>query len=208
MIKTKKNTRDIILDLLKKEVSLTVNQLTSHLNITHMAVRKHLDLLEKEGFITSSEMKQPMGRPLQLYSLTDKGEQSFPRNYEGLTVEFLNDIKDMYGEDTVSLLFKKREERLTEEYKRRLNQPSFQENVTEIVNIQNEKGYMAQLHQLNENSFELVEYNCPIFSVAKDFKVACKCETNLFKTVLNTDHVQRINCKTDGDDHCRFIINQ
>ncbi len=101
------STKDKILHLLKKDVSLSVNELTDYLEITYMAVRKHLNSLEKDGMITSQEVKQPMGKPLQTYLLTEKGESLFPKNYEGNTIEFLNDMKEMFGEDVVNTLFKK-----------------------------------------------------------------------------------------------------
>ena len=77
MEETNISTKDKILDLLKKDVSLSVNELVDCLHITHMAVRKHLNSLEKDGLIESHEMKKPMGRPLQLYSLSKKGEVLF-----------------------------------------------------------------------------------------------------------------------------------
>ncbi|MFD1739028.1 helix-turn-helix transcriptional regulator [Bacillus salitolerans] len=201
------NTRDLILDLLKKEVSLAVNDLTNRLNITHMAVRKHLSILEKDELIQSKEMKQSMGRPLQVYSLTQKGERHFPQNYEGISVEFLKDIEEIHGDDSIQLLFNKREDRLTEEYKSRLRQKTTVEKIKEIANIQNEKGYMASVTQMDDHTFELVEYNCPIYSIAKEYKVACQCETNMFKRVLETDTVQRVSCKTEGDNHCTFLFH-
>ncbi|NKE06670.1 transcriptional regulator [Bacillus selenatarsenatis] len=206
VVKTKKNTRNLILNLLKKEVTLTVNDLTDRLNITHMAVRKHLISLEEEGVIKSVSVKQPMGRPLQKYSLTQQGELLFPKNYEGLSVEFLKDIKDMHGEESIQLLFSKREQRLTEEYKPKTQQKSMAEKIHEIARIQNEKGYMASVTKIADDSYELVEYNCPIFAVANEFKVACRCETEMFKNILETDQVRRVCCKTDGDDHCKFIF--
>lgn len=188
-------------------MSLTVNNLTEHLNITHMAVRKHLNILERDGLIQSTEVKQPMGRPLQIYTLTDKGERFFPKNYEGITVDFLHDIKDLHGEESIQLLFKKREQRLIDEYSARLSlQHSVSDKINEIVNIQNEKGYMANSKQIDENTFELIEYNCPILAVAKEFKLACQCETSMLENVLNSKQVNRICCKTDGDEHCRFLV--
>ncbi|WP_078548433.1 helix-turn-helix transcriptional regulator [Litchfieldia alkalitelluris] len=205
-VKVKTNTRDCILELLKKEVSLAVNDLTKFLNITHMAVRKHLAILEKEELIKSVETKQPMGRPLQLYSLTEKGDQRFPKHYEGITLEFLNDIKDIHGDEAIQQLFTKREKRLTEEYKKRVNQKSSSEKMNEITKIQNEKGYMASVTQIDDVTFELVEYNCPIYAVAREFKMACRCETDMFKSVLEAEQVRRVCCKTDGDNHCKFIF--
>jgi predicted ArsR family transcriptional regulator len=206
LLTTKTSTKDRILDLLKKEVSLSVNDFTEQLQITHMAVRKHLATLEKDGLILSVERKQPMGRPLQLYSLTQKGEKVFPKNYEGITLEFLKDIEEIHGEDSIHLLFKKREDRLTTEYSTRLKTQSMPDKLNEIVKIQNEKGYMASASQIDEHSFELIEYNCPIYSVAQEYKMACHCETEMFKKVVGTDQVHRTTCKTDGDNHCKFVF--
>lgn len=200
------STKDKIINLLKKEVSLSVNELTNHLKITHMAVRKHLSSLEKDGLITSKEVKQPMGRPLQTYFLTEKGESLFPKNYEGITLEFLHDMSELYGDEVIHTLFEKREARLTREYNRKINKRSNADKMKELVGIQNEKGYMAEVQQLDHNTYELVEHNCPILAVANQFKIACHCETTMLKKVLNTDTINRTTCKTDGDNHCKFLI--
>lgn len=206
-IKQTNNTKDLIMNLLKKETTLAVNDLTDRLNITHMAVRKHLSVLERDELIKSQEMKKPMGRPLQVYSLTQKGERLFPEIYEEISVEFLKDIQELHGEESIQHLFRKREQRLSEEYKKKIQHKPITEKVNEIAKLQNEKGYMASVNRLGEHSFELVEYNCPIYSIAKEFKIACQCETNMFKDVLELDKVERFNCKTEGDDHCRFLFN-
>ncbi|WP_043931652.1 helix-turn-helix transcriptional regulator [Bacillus sp. EB01] len=202
----RKSTKDRILELLKKEASMTVAHLTGQLNITHMAVRKHLNGLESDGLIQSQDFKQPMGRPLQIYTLTTKGESLFPKNYEGITLEFLQDIQAMYGENAVEDLFKKREERLTREYLVRLADKSNPEKIRELVSIQNEKGYMAAGVQVDEHTYELFEYNCPILAVANQHKEACRCETRMLRNALNTEDIQRVSCKTESDDHCKFRI--
>ncbi|MCC2248531.1 MAG: helix-turn-helix transcriptional regulator [Bacillota bacterium] len=199
-------TKDKILHLLKKEVKLTVGELKRHLNITDMAVRKHLSIMEKDGLIFSEEVKQSMGRPMQQYSLSEKGELLFPKSYEGLSVEFLNDIRDLHGDDSIQRLFQRRENRLTNEYNIRMYQKSPSERIKEMEMIQNEKGYMADITKIDANTYELTEYNCPIMAVAKEYKIACRCETSMFQKVLQTDNVTRTSCKTEGNDHCRFLI--
>ncbi|MDQ0268338.1 helix-turn-helix transcriptional regulator [Cytobacillus purgationiresistens] len=200
------STKDKVLHLLKKESSMTVNDLRDRLKITHMAVRKHLTALENIGFVCSKESKQSIGRPIQIYFLTEKGEKFFPKNYEGISLEFLQDIKEMYGNSAVDALFKKREERLTVEYSERLADKTSEEKIAELVKIQNEKGYMADVDQVDEQTYELTEYNCPILTVASSYKTACHCETQMLKSVLDTDQVNRVNCKTEGNDHCKFQI--
>ncbi|WP_338471885.1 metalloregulator ArsR/SmtB family transcription factor [Niallia sp. XMNu-256] len=202
-----KSTKDKILQLLKKKVSLSVNELSDYLTITHMAVRKHLSSLERDGFISSKEMKQPIGRPLQVYFLTEIGEKLFPKNYEGITIEFLHDLKELYGEEAVIGLFETRENRLTNEYSQKIKSESIPDKVKELVDIQNEKGYMADMIQVDQNTYKVIEHNCPILSVANQFKIACQCETQLLRNVLKTDNIERTTCKTDGDHHCTFLIS-
>ncbi|WP_077604121.1 helix-turn-helix transcriptional regulator [Oceanobacillus sojae] len=202
-----KTTKDKILDYLKKESSLAVSDLTELLDMTHMAIRKHLNILERDGLIVSKEVKQPIGRPSQIYSLTERGERLFPKNYEGISVEFLYDIQDIYGEHAISNLFKRREQRLTKEYIKRIEQKSNHDKINELSKIQTEKGYMANLSKTGENSYELIEYNCPILAVANEFKSACTCETQMFKNVLGTDNVKRVCCKSDGDNYCKFLVD-
>lgn len=200
------STKDKILEQLKKSGFMSVNDLTERLNITHMAIRKHLTQLEKDALIQTSELKQPMGRPLQLYSLTDKGEKLFPKNYEGITLEFLRDVEKIYGRETVEGLFKKREERLTSELARKLMNLSDADKIRELTAIRNEKGYMADFKEPAPGAYELIEHNCPILSVAKEYTIACSCETNMLKCVLKTAKVTRTSCKTEGDHACKFLI--
>jgi len=205
---TRITTKDRLLNLLKKETEMTVSQMALSLDITEMAVRKHLNILERDAFIHVSEIKQPMGRPVQSFSLTPKADTLFPKNYDHLTLDFLNDLQEIQGNDIINFLFEKREKRLVNKYLGYMEEEFSNEQMVEVLKkIQIDKGYMADVVKINDNQFELIEYHCPIFEVAKNFKQACHCETNMFKEVLQADNVQRTSCKTDGDSHCHFLIN-
>jgi predicted ArsR family transcriptional regulator len=200
-------TKDKILDLLKRENSLTVNDFVTVLNITHMAVRKHLNTLEKDGLILSKNVKQPVGRPIQTFHISEKGDRLFPTNYEYISVELIKDVEALHGRQTINEIFKRREERQILEYTDRLeNIQDDVEKLQELTRIQNEKNYMADLQQVENNTYELTEYNCPIFALADEFHIACQCETDLFKRVLGNDSVERVCCRSEGDRHCKFRI--
>lgn len=200
------STKDKILELLKKETNLTVNELSKFLGITEMAVRKHLTVLERDSLLTITEVRQPMGRPLQVYSLSSQADEKFPNSYETLTIEFLQDLEALHGEELIHLLLEKRSERQKNNYLPQMHDKNFAEKVQQLKEIQVKKGYMAELNKIDDNTYELIEYNCPIFTVAKQYKKACTCETNMFKNVLGTEDVKRVTCKTDDEDHCRFLI--
>lgn len=208
MNNTRITTKERLLDLLKKETELTVSQMAQALDITEMAVRKHLNILERDSFIHVTEVKQPLGRPVQVFSLTPKADVLFPKNYDNLTIDFLNDLQEIQGNEIINHLFEKRGKRLASKYLSYMKDGfSNEEMVGVLKEIQIDKGYMADVIKLDDNRFELIEHHCPIFEVAKNFKQACQCETNMFKEVLNTANVKRTSCKADGETHCHFLIN-
>ncbi|WP_066187820.1 MULTISPECIES: helix-turn-helix transcriptional regulator [Gracilibacillus] len=200
-------TKDKILELLKKEISLTVNELIEQLQITHMAVRKHLATLEKDDLVSAEYEKTSVGRPRQKYSLTAKGDRLFPNNYESISLEFLKDTEELYGSKAIKQLFHKREERQVHQYKELVSSRLPAERVQQMVDIQNQKGYMAEWLEHTDQQYEIIEYNCPIFAVASEFHTACQCETSMFQQVLETEQIERVQCKTAGNNHCRFLID-
>src|SRR5262245_13480847 len=104
-------TRNRILDTLKRADGLTADQLAHGLGITAMAVRKHLTVLEDEGYVVSSLVRRPVGRPAQLYRLAERSEELFPHRYDEIALEFLADLAAMDGPGKVDLLFNRRAER-------------------------------------------------------------------------------------------------
>ncbi|MFG6497172.1 transcriptional regulator [Fictibacillus sp. UD] len=209
-MKNHTSTRDEIIYLLKRNKRMTVTEMAKSLGITEMAVRRHLNTLERDHVIETTLVRQAMGRPIHFYHLTASGDEQFPRNYSGLTVEFLNDIEEVNGTEAVDLLFKRRENRLQDKYKDRMNILSdFEQKVNELANIQNEAGYMVDWKPGEvPGTYVLTEYNCPIAMVANEYQQACSCELSLFKRMLQTDDVERKTCMAKGGDYCCYIIKE
>ncbi|WP_407272363.1 helix-turn-helix transcriptional regulator [Radiobacillus sp. PE A8.2] len=203
------STRQSILELLKKNRSFSVSELRTHLDITEMAIRKHLFKLEGERLINSRTVRQPMGRPVIYYSLSPTGEKLFPANYGTIMVDFLSDIEEMNGQEAIDTLFKNRQKRLEKQYGRRIDFDSgLEEKVNELVHLQNESGYMAEYSVRNQEEIEFSQYNCPIASISKKYNQPCDCEMSLLKKVLDTDNVERLSCLTEGDNCCKYVVKQ
>ncbi|GGM29828.1 DeoR family transcriptional regulator [Paraliobacillus quinghaiensis] len=203
------STRQAILELLKKKKELSVSGLKQFLDITEMAVRKHLVKLEGEHLITSRTVRQPMGRPVIFYSLTKEGEKLFPTNYDVVAVEILRDIQESMGTDAIDTLFENREKRMRKKYVRRIfEEDPLQEKVKELVNVQNESGYMAEFTESDEDEISFAQYNCPIAAIADRYDKPCDCELELFKQVLGTDQVKRVTCIAKGEKSCKYVVKQ
>lgn len=207
-MKKEESTRQLIMSILKRNGEQTIAELAAQLHITEMAVRRHIKELEKEQLIVSFLKRQSIGRPTYTYSLTEKGKESFPRNYSDLSLGILKDIEQLSGGKLVDQVFEKRRERLYLNYSSEMA-GSFKERVESLARIQSENGYMVEYKEEKDGSFKFTEYNCPIAQVAKEYPVACQCEQELFKQLLQTDEVERKSCMAkEGSTSCVYKIKE
>ena len=93
-----RTTKDEIVQLLKVKGEHTVAELADVLEITEMAIRRHLSNLEKDGLIYSKMVRQHVGRPTYLYGLSEKGEDTFPKEYKQFAIDMLEDLARMGDE--------------------------------------------------------------------------------------------------------------
>lgn len=91
------STRDKILQMLKTKGELSAKEITEFIGITSMAVRRHINTLEKEGLIESKTIRQPMGRPSAIYRLTEQAEDFFPTSIIRLRWIFSGNSSRMQG---------------------------------------------------------------------------------------------------------------
>ena len=90
--------KDLLKLLLRHKGGLTVDELGTRLQITRNAIRQHLAALEGDGFVSHGESKATGGRPTQLYVLSQKGRELFPRQYSWLAQLMLESVKQEGGD--------------------------------------------------------------------------------------------------------------
>ncbi|MDR6226240.1 helix-turn-helix transcriptional regulator [Desmospora profundinema] len=204
-MKQQSSTRNQILTMLKMDAPLTVSQMAERLGITEMAVRRHLNTLERDHLVQSRLLRQSMGRPSSQYELTDQSEGHFPKRYRVFTLDLLEDLEAVDGTEKVKQLFERRRDRLAEQYRHCFSGKTLKERVRVLADLQDQKGYMVKWRQLESREFVLTENNCPIAEVADRYPQACECEMSFFRTMLDAD-VQRTECKASGDRRCTYRI--
>ncbi|WP_212961556.1 helix-turn-helix transcriptional regulator [Cohnella xylanilytica] len=199
-------TRRQLLQLLRTEGDRSILELSKALGITEMGVRRHIQTLERDGFIQSSLFRQAMGRPSYRYSLTELADELFPKNYPHLTLDLLAELEEQDGgSEMVDKLFDGRRGKLEAKYRERMTDKSLGERVAELASIQNAGGYMADWELEPDGTYKLYERNCPIAQVANRYRQACRCEERLFRDLLGAD-VERTECFADGGQRCTYAI--
>ncbi|WEK53188.1 MAG: DeoR family transcriptional regulator [Candidatus Cohnella colombiensis] len=201
------STRRQLLQLIKVQGSCRIRELAQSLEVTEMAIRRHMHKLEEEGLITARAVRHGMGRPVLYYSLTVLADERFPRKYSQLTLDLLSELEEQpSGAQMIDSMFIGRRDKLEARYEERMQHRSLKDRVMELAIIQNAGGYMAEWESTDEfEVYQLYEYNCPISQIACRYRQACECEQQLFEKLLDAD-VERTQCLADGAACCTYKI--
>ena len=156
------STKQEILEHLLKHVQATALELSTALNISPQAVRRHLKDLDSEKLILySSSVQAGMGRPQHVYRLSSEGKNylnwvASPQNagdgYGQFAVSLLDTLAQTVGKDQVSTILKKQWERKAEGYRKYLGNGPLPDRVATLVELRKAEGYMAEYHPVESNN--------------------------------------------------------
>lgn len=200
-------TRRRILTLLKEKGDLTADELADLLDISSVAVRRHLTKLESDHLVVYEEIQRGMGRPSFVYRLGEAASSFFPRRYEELATTVLETIKQLYGFEAVDAIFRLRSEHLIADYQRKVTGPTLDSRLEQLTKLREADGYMSTWEQGHNGAYILRETNCPIIHVAEGCGSACTYDQTMLEKVLDAE-VIRIGHLVQGDGACAYEIRQ
>ncbi len=205
---TSVRTRRAIVQYLKQEGATDAETLASHLNITAMAVRQHIYVLQKEGLVTYQKEARPMGRPAKLWELTPAADHFFPDRYAELTLGLINSMKEAFGEEGFDRLLEVRTREQIQAYRAIVPQHApLQQQLEALAVRRTEEGYMAEVTAQADGTFLLAEKHCPICAVATACTGLCRMELEIFQAVLGNDvSIERIEHILAGDRRCVYLV--
>lgn len=207
-MKKRTPTKQKLLNILKKDHQSTVKAIMEYFIISEIAVRKHLNELEQRGFIKKETIKQEIGRPFHTYELTKKGHETFPNQYEKLPLELLQDLEDLRGTEAVEELLMKRMDREKKYFLDEVTSANFDEKISKVAEIQDEKGYMVEYEKQADGSYEMKNFNCPIINIASSYRQVCTSEQAVLSKLFSNSEVVSHKCLTKGDHYCKWIITK
>lgn len=198
-------TRQEILTTIKRNHSMTAEELHKALNISQVAVRQHLSSLEAEGIITVSIERRGLGRPSHRYTLTPEGDEMFPRHYDTLANALLDELRAAQGEEAVRALLAARRDRRQTAMQARLTGKPLSEQIQELARMQTENGYMAEVLSEEAGSCRLIQRNCAVYTVAQNHPdICCGSDLTLFCQLLDGVEISRDQFRLAGDSVCSF----
>lgn len=181
---SKKDNSNRLLMAIKMKAESSLASLAAELGISREGVRQHLTKLIEEGLIEVIHQSEGVGRPTAYYRLTKEGQARFPDSHAQITVDLLQSVKNLLGENALDLLIADREKQTYARYAAATeNQVEIADKLQTLTDLRTQEGYMATWHQ-EDASFFFIENHCPICAAATECQGFCRAELKNFQELL------------------------
>ena len=206
-------TKSLILALLKRSGGSTVDEVASAVGLARMTVRQHLATLERDNLVQAHEVRRPTGRPHYVYTLTDKGEESFPRRYDHLAKMLIQEvgaldaqeIRGLTAAEKQKLLLRRLADRMANQYIPQVDGKPLEERVIAVTSILQQEGGFAEWSR-REGGYEIADHNCAYRHVAEANDQLCTWHLQFLSRLLEGE-VKCAQYMSQGADCCRFRVD-
>ncbi len=194
--------RAAIVERLRCEGEQTVADLAQHLDVSEVATRRHLAVLDEDGFVTARTVPQGRGRPVARYRLTERARALFPQRYASMASELMDFITSEHGREGLRSYLKWRLERQTEAFGDVVTAADLHDRLHQLAEALSDAGYDATVEE-DGAGFRLTQDHCAIYDVAKHHPEMCAYEAAAFSKVLGDDvSISRRDTLTHGATAC------
>ena len=194
-----------IIEHLQRNDAATIKDLTELLGLTTTAVRRHLTILQSEGYIERRRVASGVGRPHHAYMLTDKADELFACHCDDLAMTLLEELFALEGEERTGILLDRVSSRLADRYAAGMRATALQERVEELAEALHERGVLADVVIREGEEILLQTYNCPYHELAQEHREICEMDQEMMRKALGSN-VDLTACMVDGDGRCSFIV--
>ena len=195
-----------ILNILKEKGAATIQKLSAELDVTGVTVRHHLDTLRDKGLVSEPQVihRNSPGRPQFEYRLTPKANEHFPKRFQSISNNLLQEIKSQSdGNELYQIMMGVAQREIVDAPKRRINS-SFEDHIGTIVEYLNGKGYLASWEK-HPDGIMLHTSNCPFEGVAEQHPEMCQMDEHMLSSLLGVAP-RCVSHIAEGSSSCSYII--
>src|SRR5918997_6296561 len=140
-------SREEIVHQLRARGRVGADELASALGVSKQCVRKHLDVLEREGYVEHAPERGDRGRPAHVFRLTDKAGELFPRRYDLFAKAVLRQVGEVWGERGLNAVFCGCASETVGRLRPQLDGLGFDQRVGRLTELLGEMGYEAEVER-------------------------------------------------------------
>jgi predicted ArsR family transcriptional regulator len=183
-----------------------IKDLATDLGVTASAVRQHLLHLQAQGAIRAEVVREGVGRPYYVYSLTPQAHNLFRQDYGELAALLLQEMAMSQGPDAFQDVLRRVSDRLAAMYQGQVKGRALAERLADWAALLDQRGVAVEIVR-TEQGYLLREYGCLYHNVAAENRAACEMERQIMARLL-VSGVKRTQCVLDGDRGCEFLISE
>lgn len=199
------STRDIILRTIKQSPQSSVEELAEAVDVSPVTVRHHLNGLQAEGLIESESVRRKVGRPYFVYSISEKGQELFPKRYVRLTSRLLEELKNRLPSEMIREIMQGVVQNVIADHQGQYEHLPLEKRLDYLIELLGEEGFLAHW-QKNDDGYTIIEYSCPYLSVGQKHTEVCTFDKELMLQVIQAPVTQH-SCMLEGADCCEFSIS-
>ncbi|MPZ50100.1 MAG: ArsR family transcriptional regulator [Dehalococcoidia bacterium] len=205
------STRGKILEILRRRHEATVDELTQALELAPATVRRHLDILQRDGYVSVRPVRRETGRPHYAFSLTEAGESFFPQHYMRITGRLVEGIAALgpretagkTGRELASLVFERMADDIARTYALQIDGMTLAERLPQTVAALAEEGLVFEV-EARAGGYVLEGLDCPCRHIADRHSDVCGYDRLLLGRLLDAD-VQPMTLPEAGEG-CSYLV--
>jgi predicted ArsR family transcriptional regulator len=200
-------SRDLVLRTLLTQPRCTINELAKKVGISPISIRHHIANLEAEGLISCEDELHGVGRPRQVFFLTEQGIEQFPTRYVRLTIRLLEHLKETMPETMINKLFTQMAIDLAKDLSvgTEIQNLTMEERLNLVKELLRQEGFNIEWEQLDDG-YQIHEASCPYYFVGQNHPEVCVVDQILISTVLSVP-AEKVKCILNGDNNCTYLIS-
>jgi predicted ArsR family transcriptional regulator len=182
---------------------LSVDALARRLGVTRNAVRQHLAALGNDGLVSAGELRASGGRPEQLYELTPRGRELFPRAYSWFAELLLKLIQQEHGKEGLRKRLEALGADVAEDLRRQHpGSGELRHAVGKLAGVMADLGYSA-VSRADAEAPVIEASNCIFHQLAMENPEVCAFDLALLARFTGAA-VEHQECMARGGAVCRF----
>lgn len=197
-------TRNRIIQTLQNNPRSTVTELADAVGINAISVRHHIASLMAEGLLVSDEVRHGVGRPKQVFSLSDEGQERYSTRYLRLTNLLLNQLKDTVPQPVLQSLMQKIADDMAAGIPVSVSELTLEGRLDALQSILEKEGFVIEWEKQGD-TYVIREKSCPFYHVGQNHPEICTVDRTLIARLLRQP-IEKVSCLLSGDNQCTYVI--
>jgi predicted ArsR family transcriptional regulator len=192
---------------------MTVRALADDLKITYEAVRQQIAELLRSGWVVRVEREAPVraaaadgkrGPVSRAYRLSAAAEHLFPKHYDDLSLELVQNVLETFGGAGVVKVLARMTDARVRQWAPLLKSMDVKQKLKALCSLYEDKDAYMEV-EWQEGAPALIERNCPFLSVAQKHPAICSVSVNTLERLLGYQVVREQRFQS-GHGRCVFRV--